>query len=544
MVNKINAYAVFDGGGVKGIAFAGALKAVRNSNIEFVGYAGASAGAIIAYLSSIGYTGDEIFDKIQSIDFIGLLDQPVADELKIVKDVVVKRKAIGWLKKKPNFFKVVNQLRKLYYCVPKKNRKIFDDALNRLFDNNGFYKKNKIEQLLKDYSKEKLSLSDTSDATFLSFSTHFLSTNIDLRIIATDITSGNAVEFSHKKTPDCCVIQALLASASYPIVFEPSIFNDNYMADGGLSCNLPTYLFHKDSFKRLPIFAFDLVSKSSKGIVKNNKNNFYEHINSLINSSLDASTNIISDVSGGIAIPIRVPNTIKATDFDLTDKKMLNLFKRGEKFTKYFLNNTKLMSFLDPAQDEHSIARLLYGKLDPMLEFLIAYLPEKEEVVKIWLYTTINHNANKLVSFAKTTNIESDVETKDHIFDLNHDGKIDTEFSCVRCWKTSNTTIFYDQCKGKTYINYPIKISSTPELKNKLKKIEMIAVLTISVEQNFLDCNWIKIIDNPQGSNSAIELDISDDISMILVRSAKIIRNAILGHQMLFHENRGGIENV
>lgn len=47
MVNKINAYAVFDGGGVKGIAFAGALKAVRNSNIEFVGYAGASAGAII-----------------------------------------------------------------------------------------------------------------------------------------------------------------------------------------------------------------------------------------------------------------------------------------------------------------------------------------------------------------------------------------------------------------------------------------------------------------------------------------------------------------
>ncbi|WNK38667.1 patatin-like phospholipase family protein [Pantoea agglomerans] len=60
MVNKIDAYAVFDGGGIKGIAFAGALKAVSESNIKFAGYAGASAGAIIAFLSSIGFTGDEI----------------------------------------------------------------------------------------------------------------------------------------------------------------------------------------------------------------------------------------------------------------------------------------------------------------------------------------------------------------------------------------------------------------------------------------------------------------------------------------------------
>ncbi|WP_426817787.1 patatin-like phospholipase family protein [Winslowiella sp. 2C04] len=543
MVNKIDAYAVFDGGGVKGIAFAGALKAVSESNIKFAGYAGASAGAIIAFLSSIGFTGDEIFKKIQFIDFIGLLEQPVTDELHIVKSVIVKRKAIGWIKKKPNFLRILKQLWKLYYCVSNKERKIFDDAMNRLFDNNGFYKKTKIEELLKAYSHEKLTINKTSNAVFLSFAAHFKHTNIDLRIIATDITSGNAVEFSHKKTPDICVIQALLASASYPIVFEPSNFNGNYLADGGLSCNLPTYLFHKDSFKRLPIFAFDLVSTPPKKTITT-KVNFFEHVNSLINSSLDASTNIISDVSGGIAIPIRVPNTINATDFKLTDKQMLNLFKRGEKFTRFFINNTKLMSFLDPSQDVHSIARLLYGKLEPMLEFLISYLPEKEEVVKVWLYTTINHYADKLVSFAKTTNKDCDNQIKDHIFDLNHDDKINTGFSCVRCWKSTNTTIFYDESKGKTFINYPIKISSTPDNKAKQRKIEMIAVLTISVEQHVLDCNWVKVINNSQDSTCSFELDISEDISMILFRSAKIIRNAILGHQMLFHENRGGIENV
>lgn len=37
----MESYAVFEGGGVKGLAFAGALKAAEEASIKFVGYGGA-----------------------------------------------------------------------------------------------------------------------------------------------------------------------------------------------------------------------------------------------------------------------------------------------------------------------------------------------------------------------------------------------------------------------------------------------------------------------------------------------------------------------
>ena len=50
----MQAYAVFDGGGVKGAALAGCLKAAQESKIEFVGFGGSSAGSIVALLATAG----------------------------------------------------------------------------------------------------------------------------------------------------------------------------------------------------------------------------------------------------------------------------------------------------------------------------------------------------------------------------------------------------------------------------------------------------------------------------------------------------------
>ncbi|HCS8989786.1 TPA: patatin-like phospholipase family protein, partial [Klebsiella quasipneumoniae] len=51
-MKKINCYAVFEGGGIKGVAFAGALQKAEEAGLNFIGYAGASAGAIIAFLAA------------------------------------------------------------------------------------------------------------------------------------------------------------------------------------------------------------------------------------------------------------------------------------------------------------------------------------------------------------------------------------------------------------------------------------------------------------------------------------------------------------
>jgi predicted acylesterase/phospholipase RssA len=66
----MRAFAILDGGGVKGAALAGALKAAQDRGIEFAGYGGTSAGSIVALLACAGYTGAELQAKfVDELDF-------------------------------------------------------------------------------------------------------------------------------------------------------------------------------------------------------------------------------------------------------------------------------------------------------------------------------------------------------------------------------------------------------------------------------------------------------------------------------------------
>ena len=62
---------VFEGAGIRGIAYSGAIKVLEEKNllqnIERVG--GTSAGAITALLLSLGYNADEITQLINSTSF-------------------------------------------------------------------------------------------------------------------------------------------------------------------------------------------------------------------------------------------------------------------------------------------------------------------------------------------------------------------------------------------------------------------------------------------------------------------------------------------
>src|SRR5258708_8207651 len=56
----MQAYAVMDGGGVKGAALAGCLRAADDAKIEFIGFGGTSAGSIVGLLACVGYSGHEL----------------------------------------------------------------------------------------------------------------------------------------------------------------------------------------------------------------------------------------------------------------------------------------------------------------------------------------------------------------------------------------------------------------------------------------------------------------------------------------------------
>jgi NTE family protein len=71
----VNATAVFEGGGVKGIALAGAAAAAMSTGYRFTSTIGTSAGALVAALVSVGYTGDELESIVQVMPWLSLADR-------------------------------------------------------------------------------------------------------------------------------------------------------------------------------------------------------------------------------------------------------------------------------------------------------------------------------------------------------------------------------------------------------------------------------------------------------------------------------------
>ncbi len=63
----------------------------------------------------------------------------------------------------------------------------------------------------------------------------FASLGMKLFVTSTDLTSGKYVIFSEGP-----LFQAVVASASIPVIFEPVLIGESYLVDGGLLNNFPT----------------------------------------------------------------------------------------------------------------------------------------------------------------------------------------------------------------------------------------------------------------------------------------------------------------
>lgn len=87
-----------------------------------------------------------------------------------------------------------------------------------LWRKNGFFSMNTLRQLLKD----TITVND------------FEAVKIKLFIAATDLVKGEQVILSEGK-----LFEAVIASASIPVVFEPVIMGDRMLVDGGILNNFP-----------------------------------------------------------------------------------------------------------------------------------------------------------------------------------------------------------------------------------------------------------------------------------------------------------------
>lgn len=216
---------VFEGGGAKGVAYIGALRAIEERGLHIGAVAGASAGAITAALIAAGYKADELECEIP-----GALHR-LAVQLPV--------KGRGFAAKWQRLRRLQQMLSRL-----KKTGSALELESTRLW----------LEGLL----RRRLDRKEGRDVTFKEL---YDKTGIELFIVGANVSRREQVVFSHKTTRDCQVAGAVLASSSIPGVFasgklvvdetnrpqEPERLHT--IVDGGVWANYPDFVFRDASFR-------------------------------------------------------------------------------------------------------------------------------------------------------------------------------------------------------------------------------------------------------------------------------------------------------
>lgn len=202
---------VFEGGGAKGVAYAGALEAMLEQGCWFGAVAGASAGAITAALIAAGLTPEQLREAASTALSLAATT-PFRGLLRL-------RRTSGYFSK----YELRNWLDGiLVYQIRKITNKSMDSTVT-------------FEQL-------------------------YNATGIELNVVAANISLRRQQVFSYLDTPDCQVAEAVLASSSIPFAFESAqlaVPHDgsnqqtwhHTIVDGGVWANFPMFVFEDPVFR-------------------------------------------------------------------------------------------------------------------------------------------------------------------------------------------------------------------------------------------------------------------------------------------------------
>lgn len=308
--------AVFEGGGVKGIALVGALKAFEEAEFHWQNVAGTSAGAITAALVAAGYTATELKDVMDNkVDFTKLMDRAGIGKVPLLG---------SWLSL------------------------IFNKGM---FQGDYFLKL--MRGLLKDkMSKEKVTFGDLiiPKEPGDSQEDYERKYKYKLQVVASDISSNELVIFPQNsdrlgvEPDDLEVALAVRMSMSIPFFFKPVIIgsqrrNKHWVVDGGMLSNFPIGLFDSpaDEDPAWPTIGFLLWEPGSE-------KPHHERITGLISmtvamvrtmtSAYDRKALADADAGRIVKIPTGSYGT---TDFDLEQRDRDWLHDSGYNAAKKFL---------------------------------------------------------------------------------------------------------------------------------------------------------------------------------------------------------------
>ena len=306
--------AAFEGGGVKGAAYAGAYEQAIAAGIRFSEVAGSSAGSVIAALIAAGASAASVRERMLSTDFVALVTPPRPGEAPYRESGLP-------------FYAAALRLAKGRWL----------DAIEAggLHNSGALY--DWIEQNMREVLAEQGG--DLPDRPI-----HFRDLPLPLYIIATDVAQKQPKLWSRSATPDESVALAVQSSCAIPVFFQPVTTGTSVLVDGGAVSNLPTFVFpsnkgHQGRFAEKTL-AFRLKSKPSprstefKGAL--------DYALGLADTLVSSATQIQQALQDGI-YPVEIDaGEVVATDFgSMTLEVRQTLFDNGVAAMRRFVESER-----------------------------------------------------------------------------------------------------------------------------------------------------------------------------------------------------------
>jgi NTE family protein len=344
---------VFEGGGVKGIAFAGAIASAEDDAgvREWVNVAGTSAGAIVAALLVVGYDAKGLQKILSDVKYPRFRDTGSGRRL-------------WWA---GGAFNAIFRMRGLApgrYFKEWMSEKLAESPLARELG--------KHELTFADLKRRDLppreELPDVSDDKYerATYRLHVIASDVtggELVILPEGLAGYHGVDGKPLDKDKFPVVDAVRMSMSYPLLFNPVTLHadgrPHYLVDGGLLSNFPIWLFDSPNPVR-PTWGFRLhPGAAAKEALPYRKirRPFWEI--SLIKSMFSASMEAWDREQMKLVVSARtvsIPtHDISTTDFDLTGPQADDLYGWGKGAANAFFTAAEQVEYIN-SFGEHVVA--------------------------------------------------------------------------------------------------------------------------------------------------------------------------------------------
>lgn len=300
-----NTFGVFEGGGVRGIALAGAYQSAHDNGVRFGAVAGTSAGSIIAALIAAGARPEKIAEFLRNKQFQDLLCEVDKNE-RLYKRPLWSRPA-RWV-------------------LPAR----YSDRLTLWHDGalHGVRELKKwVDEILCEVTGKVGPL-------------QFADLDLPLYVVSTNLKSSCAYVWNEKNCGPVTVAQAVVSSCAIPGFFPPQVLGNGVFVDGGMLSNLPAFVFSRPEVQEqlqsclAHVLAFRL---AHEGKEERRLESAADFVRALLDSEVAGTTQLQVELQPHVHTIVIPTGDVRATDFHrMNDGTVNTLYDNGVRAARNF----------------------------------------------------------------------------------------------------------------------------------------------------------------------------------------------------------------